>query len=154
MQTLAQLRKSIPAAIRGEVEAVYAELVADAQEQAERPNTIRRNAWHSLVGHDNGMSPFWRHGFAKNYGRRVERSDYTAVPGYDEIHDQIAREFPEFAGDDGEYRLFTFLFSPYAKLPERVELYAQAIGLVAEQAEIARQQAAEAFDFGANVCEF
>ena len=55
------------------------------------------------------------------------------VPGYDEIHQVIARRFPEFDDpDDGEHRLFAFLMSPCSRLATSDELYEQAINVVAE----------------------
>ena len=139
LQTLRQQarRGELP---REEVEAIYRGLIEDAHHQAERRNGVRQLAWHLLVGHDSGSAPFWRHGFAKNYGKRVERHDYTIIPGYDEIHDSVAREYPEYAGDDGEYRLFDFLFSPYEKLPSRAELYAEAMDIAQAMIEKASEQ--------------
>ena len=53
------------------------------------------------------------------YGERVQRGDFTAVPGYDGIAQQIAGQFPEYADDGGTERLWAFLMSPYEPLPPR-----------------------------------
>ncbi len=51
------------------------------------------------------------------------------MPGYDEIAQQIATAFPEYATDDGTQRLWDFLFSPYDKMPSRYELIEEALEL-------------------------
>lgn len=96
----------------------------------ERPNEIRERAWCMAVGP--GCHSFWRIGFQNRWGRRAAENDHTVVPGYDEISQQIAWEFPEFDRDDGTERLFDFLFAPYERMPSRSELYQKAI----EQVEL------------------
>ncbi len=109
-------------------------LVAELKEreiaQRERPNAIRRDAWEMATFNSPGCWPFWRHGFASRFGRRVERSDFTAIPGYDEISQQIASEYPEYSDDDGTERLFEFLLSDYDKLPAAEDIYRRAIDRV------------------------
>ncbi len=108
----------------------YRELKAERWEKRQRPNEIRATAWMMHTASTPGCWPFWRHGFASRFRTRLARgADHTIVPGYDEIAQQIATEFPEFATDDGTQRLWDFLFSPYDKMPSRYELIEEALEL-------------------------
>lgn len=109
------------------VQAAYGEVKLAEREKRERPNEVRQAAW--CMATTPGCWSFWRHGFCARWGRRVERHDYTAVPGYDLIGQELASWFPEYADDDGTERLFEFLFSPYDRMPTREELYCKAIDL-------------------------
>lgn len=117
-----------------DVHATYMELKAAEQEKRERPNEIRQAAWSMLT--TKGCWPFWRHGFAKRFGRQLAKgADYTIVPGYDEIAQQIGWEFPEYAGDQTQTEaLWDFLFSPYDKMPDRMTLYEAALEETERQA--------------------
>ena len=111
----------------------YRELKTIEWEKRQRPNEIRAVAWMMHTASTPGSWPFWRHGFASRFRTRLARgADHTIVPGYDEIAQQIATEFPEYAGDDGTGRLWDFLFSQYDKMPSRYELLELALDL-AEQ---------------------
>lgn len=70
---------------------------------------------------------WWRVGFQHTYGARVERADFTAVPGYDGLAQEVAGRFPEYADDDGTARLWAFLLSPYDPLPRREVLMRRAM---------------------------
>ncbi len=109
------------------VQAAYCEIKEAEKARREQPNAVREAAWCMATASTPASWPFWRHGFSSRWGARVERHDYTAVPGYDEIGQQIATWFPEYATDDGTERLFDFLLSPYDKLPTREEIYQKAI---------------------------
>jgi len=109
------------------VEAAYWEIKQAEREKRERPNEVRQAAWSMAT--TPGCWSFWRHGFCARWGRKVERHDFTAVPGYDEIGQEIASWFPEYADDGGTERLFEFLFSPYDRMPTREEMYRKAIEL-------------------------
>jgi len=111
----------------------YRDAKAAEIDKRRRPNEVRQTAWWLATASTPGSWPFWRHGFAKRWGARVDRGDYTAVPGYDEIAQAIATQFPEYAGDDGTERLFDFLLSPYDRIPGRPELLERALDR-AEQA--------------------
>ena len=91
----------------------------------ERPNEVRQVAWTLATASTPGSWPFWRHGFVSRWGRQVDRHDYTAIPAYDEIAQEIATEFPEYA--DGAQELFDFLLSPYDRLPVADQLYRRAM---------------------------
>ena len=112
-----------------DVIAVYRELKQTERDRREYPNAIRSTAWMIATASTPGSWPFWRHGFASRWGRKVAEGDHTLVPGYDEIAQQIATAFPEYAGDDGTERLFDFLFSPYDRLPSRAEMLRKALDL-------------------------
>ncbi len=108
----------------------YRQIKDAEREKRERPNDIRATAWMMAVAGTPGSWPFWRHGFYSRYRRRLARgADYTCIPGYDEIGQQIGTQFPEYGGDDGTERLFSFLLSPHDKLPEREKMYWQAVDL-------------------------
>ncbi len=110
------------------VQAVYCELKRAEREKREEPNAIRSTAWTMYTANSPGCWPFWRHGFLSRFGRRIARgADYTAIPGYDEIGQEIASCFPEYATDDGTERLWEFLLSPYDRLPDREQLYRRAL---------------------------
>jgi hypothetical protein len=117
-----------------DVQPAYQELKAAEWDRRQRPNEIRAVAWQMATASTPGSWPFWRHGFVSRWGRLVERSDYTAVPAYDEIAQEIATEFPEYGGDDGTERLWDFLLSPYDRMPPAEQLYRQAIRRVASGA--------------------
>lgn len=134
--SLAELRRE--AKVRGlswaDVRAAYREIKAQEWEKRQRPNEIRQVAW--CVATSRGCWPFWRHGFYARWGARVERSDYTAVPGYDLIGQTVATEFPEYGTDDGTERLFEFLLSPYDRMPDRETLYQWAMDRVERETQL------------------
>lgn len=106
----------------------YREIKALEWEKRQRPNEVRQHAWMMATASVPGCWSFWRHGFSARWGRKLAKGqDYTCVPGYDEIGQQIGTAFAEYGGDDGTEQLFEFLFSPYDKLPERTELYRKAL---------------------------
>jgi len=121
------------------VEDAYREVKAAEREKRERPNEIRSFAWFIATASTPGSWPFWRHGFYSRWGHRIARgADYTVIPGYDEIGQQIGGAFPEYTDDTGTERLFEFLLSPYDKLPSREEMYDAALDL----AELSADQTA------------
>jgi hypothetical protein len=105
----------------------YEMLREQDREKRARPNEVRQAAWWYATANSPGCAPFWRHGFVARYGRRVEQSDHTAIPGYDEIAQEVGSRFGEFAGDDGTERLWSFLLSPYEKRPSREDLLKRAL---------------------------
>jgi hypothetical protein len=109
------------------VRGVYCELREQEREKRERPNDIRQAAWSMAT--TLGSHPFWRFGFASRWGKKVDLHDFTIIPGYDEIGQQIASQFPEYDHDSGTENLFEFLLSPYDKLPTCEELYRKAMTL-------------------------
>jgi len=111
-----------------------AEIKQGEREKRERPNEIRATAWMMHTASRPGSWPFWRHGFASRFRVRLARgADYTIIPGYDVIAQQIATQFGgEYARDDGTERLWDFLLSPYDRLPDRETIYRKALDL-AEQ---------------------
>jgi len=116
------------------VKATYAEIKASEQAKREHANEVRSTAWMLANASSPGCWPFWRHGFAARYGRKIAQGhDYTIVPGYDEIGQEIGTVFPEYADDDGTERLWDFLFSPYDRMPAAAELYAKALDYVTKQ---------------------
>ena len=116
-----------------EVKAAYCQLKDQEIAKRQRPNAVCQDAWIIATFNSPGCWPFWRHGFASRYGQRVERSDLTAVPGYDEIGQQIATEYPEYSDSAGTERLFEFLMSDYNRLPTSGQLYRQALDQVASR---------------------
>ncbi len=119
------------------VEAAYRDVKAAEWENRRVPNEVRSFAWMLFTASRPGCWPFWRHGFLSRYGRRLARgADHTIIPGYDEITGQVAGSFPQYATPDGEDRLWSFLLSPYDKLPDRHTLYQKALDL-AEQCSTA-----------------
>jgi hypothetical protein len=123
-----------------DVEAAYRQLKQEVREEREHPNTVRETAWCYFTALRPGCWPFWRHGFLSRYGRKLSAGgDYTCVPGYDTLAQEMASLFPEFATDDGTERLWDFLFSPYERLPDRITLYRRALEWVAGE----REEAAE-----------
>ena len=112
------------------VEAAYREVKAMEREKREHPNEIRASAWMLYTASSPGCWDFWRHGFLARFGHRLARgADHTIIPGYDEIAQQIATMYPDFAGDDDTARLWDFLLSPYDRLPSREEMYRKALEL-------------------------
>jgi len=115
----------------GDVQAAYWEVKENEQQKRRRCNEVREAAWIMHTASRPGCWPFWRHGFGARFARQLARGrDYTCVPGYDEIGQQIAGEFGEYAGDDGTERLWAFLFSQYDRMPSREEMMRRAMELV------------------------
>lgn len=117
-----------------DVDAAYRELKAIEQDKRAHPNDVRQTAWMFATASTPGSWDFWRHGFSSRWGRKVAEGDHTLVPGYDELAQSIAAEFPEYAREDGTERLFDFLFSPYDKMPPRETLCRDAMDEVERQA--------------------
>lgn len=96
---------------------------------------VRKVAWEATVGHGTAASKRFRHGFAQRFRSAIAKGgDYTAIPGYDSIAQQVAAEFREFANNDdscsGTERLFDLLLSPNTKIPT-IDLYREALDMVA-----------------------
>lgn len=128
-------REAQQRAIRfSDVQGTYCDLKDLERAKRERPNEIRAHAWMMFTANSPGCWPFWRHGFASTWNHRLARgSDFTIIPGYDEIGQQIASAFPEYDTDDGTERLWAFLLSPYDRFPSRDELYRRALDLCEAQ---------------------
>ncbi len=110
--------------------AAYRQIKQTEREIRQHPNAVRASAWMMHTASRPACWPFWRHGFLSRYGRRLARgADLTVISGYDEIGQQIASEFSEYAGDDGTERLFDFLLSPYNRLPDRDTMLRAAVDL-------------------------
>lgn len=111
-----------------DVLSAYREIKAGEWDSRQRDNEVRAAAWMMATASRPACWPFWRHGFASRWGERIANgSDFTIIPGYDEIGQQIASEFPEYATDDGTERLFEFLLSPYRKMPPTETLFRLAM---------------------------
>lgn len=110
-----------------------AEVRAIEREKRERANEIRQTAWCHFKFNRPLMWSWWQTGFAHNYGKRVERSDFTAIPGYDTLAQEMAALFPEYSDDDGCARQWDFLLSPYETLPPRANLVRQAKQLLRDR---------------------
>jgi hypothetical protein len=115
------------------VEACARELKRQAAAERQHANEVRQHAWYLHNVHTPGKWEFWRHGFVSQYGRRVDASDYTAVPGWDTLATAVALRFPEYAGVEGTERLWLFLMSAYDALPSRDDLLCRAVELLGEQ---------------------
>lgn len=133
MATIRELRNE--AKRRGyrwaDVQAAYEAIKVEEQERREYLNEVRRDAWGIVVGCRTPSAQFWRHGFQRRYGDKVAENDYTLVPKYDLIAQEIGWNYPEYQGDDGADRLFDFLFTPYNRMPTSVEMYERALERVA-----------------------
>ena len=116
----------------GDVRVAYNDVKEHERLKRARANQVRETAWCYATTNTPRAWPFWRHGFSGRYARRVDAHDYTIIPGYDELHQQIAHEFPEWDGENGIERLWDFLLSPYDKMPPVIELYERALDLVAD----------------------
>lgn len=125
-------RRGVPWA---HVRAVYDEIKAGEWARRERPNDVRATAWACANAHAPGKWEFWRHGFRSQYGARVDRSDYTAIPRYDVLAQELAALFREYAPDDGCERLWEFLLSPYQRYPAAPGMYAEALEVASRERE-------------------
>lgn len=106
----------------------YDQIRTEWKTRHEHPDEVRRAAW--AIASSSGCYPFWRFGFQKRWGKRVEELDHTIVPRYDEIAQEVAWYFPEYSGDDGAERLFDFLFSIREPMPSAETMYRQAMDRV------------------------
>jgi len=118
-------QRGVPwAAVRG----AYQELKASESERREHPNQVRAAAWCVATARTPGCWPFWRHGFLSRWGHKLAQGhDYTSIPGYDTISQEIGWMFPEYTGDDGTERLWDFLLSAYDRMPSSEQLYRRAL---------------------------
>ena len=131
-----------------DVQAMFAMLWEGEKLKRERANQVRAAAWFYHRAQHPRCWPFWRHGFVSRYGRRVEKADYTVIPGYDTLWQEVSWSFAEYAHDGGCQELWDFLLSPYDKLPEREEVYRRAIErLVGERRKSRRDRRQEAVPF-------
>lgn len=110
------------------VQDAYRQIRHEEWEKRQRPREIRRAAW--CMATSPGCWPFWGIGFQKRWGKRAAELDYTVVPRYDEIVQEIGWYFPEYAHDNGAEELFEFLFRPYDRMPSAEEMYRQAMDRV------------------------
>jgi hypothetical protein len=113
--------------------AAYDQVKAEEAAAREHVNDVRQQAWTTYTADRPYAWEFWRIGFATRFGRIVAAADYKRIPGYDVLHQEIARRFPEFADDDGCERLWTFLLSPYRPMPRRVVMLRTALERAAEE---------------------
>ena len=113
-----------------EIKDAYAEVKQAEWAKRERPDAIRREAWAmEMAGHPRSHA-FWRHGFLSKYGRKLAKgADHTIVPGYDDMAQELAAEFPEFDNDHGTEDLFELLLSPREPMPRAEQLYREAFEL-------------------------
>jgi len=111
------------------VQAAADQVKAAERDKREHANEVRQTAWYYATALSPGCWPFWRHGFRSRWGRRVDDHDYTCIPGYDLLGQEVASAFPEYSTDDGTERLFDFLFSPYDKLPSAETVWRKALDL-------------------------
>jgi hypothetical protein len=117
-----------------DVRECYAELRETERERRQHPNELRETAW--CIATTPGSWPFWRHGFLSRFGRLVARGkDYTSIPRYDTIAQEVAWHFPEYTDDHGTARLWDFLLSPYDRLPDAETLWRKAIEMAAHRSE-------------------
>lgn len=118
---------------QADVNALARDLRDMARESRAYHAEIRQLAWKCANPHSPGSWPFWRHGFASRFGRRVDIRGYTGIPNYDGIAQQVAWHYPEYATEDGIDRLFELLMSPYDRLPSHDELIEQAKAMLEER---------------------
>jgi hypothetical protein len=109
------------------VQSAYGAVREREWEKRDRAREVRQAAWWLHTASTPGSWPFWRHGFTSRWGRRVDRSDFTVIRGYDEIAQEIAGQFPEWGGDDGTERLWAFLLSSYDRMPDRETMLEEAL---------------------------
>lgn len=108
------------------------EQLREAEIEARRDDLVREAAWCIACGCTPGCWPFWRNGFVSRWGKRVEASDYTAVPGYDSIQEQVAAMFPDYADPD---RLWDMLFSAYVPRKRPAQLWEEALAWAIDESQ-------------------
>jgi len=111
----------------GDLRNVAQQIRREEKQKREHANEVRQTAWHCVTAHRPRSWPFWRHGFLARWGHRIAKGqDYTCIPRYDLIAQEVASAFPEYDTDDGTDRLFDLLLSPYDRLPSAADIYAMA----------------------------
>jgi hypothetical protein len=126
----------------------YRQVKAEEQEKRARDCQVRETAWVHWTFHRPYAWEWWRIGFQKTVGRKIESgADLTSISGYDTLAQEMGTMFPEYA-DDAE-RLWDFLLSPYVPMPRKDELMRRAEERLLEHPP----QSDEAFDFGANAVQ-
>lgn len=94
---------------------------------------MRRDAWEGQT--PKGCHGFWRHGWQVRYPRAFGEGDRTNIPGFDDLAQAIACEYPELnREDDPAEALFEFLSQPHNCLPSAEETWDEAIESWAENA--------------------
>lgn len=132
-----------------DLQEAYKAVKAGEQQKRAHGNEIRQLAWFVARASKPYAWRWWRLGFQTVYGARVERSDFTVVPGYDVIHREVAHYFPEYDSADGCERLWALLMSPYEAMPRKSVMMAEAKLMLRK----GRKAKAVAFEFGANAAE-
>ncbi|HEV3023261.1 MAG TPA: hypothetical protein VGX76_12375 [Pirellulales bacterium] len=104
-----------------------AQEIATAENEGIEPEReLRRMAWERFVGPTRWT--WWRCGWHEVCAYAFSAGDRTAIPGFDEIADGIAREYPALLGhDDPSAELFEILKRPCPKLRYRPDCYEKAI---------------------------
>ncbi len=111
------------------VREAFLTILAEEQAKIEHPRQIRRDAWMMHTATTPSCWPFWWTGFRNRFGRRLAQGcDYTIIPGYDTIGQQIGSWYPEW--QNNTEGLWEFLLSDYERTPGRDTIYKQAMDRV------------------------
>lgn len=104
-------------------------LLEQERERLLAEDVVRMAAWSFATSGRAGYAPFWTFGFAARWGKKFEEGDHTNVPKYDQIHQVVSSQFPQWDYDGAEADLIDFLMTKRQPMPSRRELWSQAIAL-------------------------
>lgn len=118
-----------------------------------RRREMRQLAWQLFHANHRGVHPFWRHGFRAHWGKRVDAHDYTVIPGYDELFEEVTNEFPEWRERDMS-DFYDELLSPCPRLETAAELWNRAFDAAVRLTEAGPLAATAANQDQAADCDF
>lgn len=116
----------------GQMVAAAYDHLCQAEEATHRRRELRQNAWLAHNANRPGCWGFWRAGFRTRYGKRVDAHDYTAIPGYDVLHQQFLHDYPDYSD---EYAFWCELLGPLPRLTPARELWQAALDLAQESGD-------------------
>lgn len=99
-------------------------------EQRAHSDLVRQTAWDLTM--EPHLRCYWKYGFHgpwKRWEKLLER-DYTIIPNYDTIAQEVASHFPEYQGDDGAERLFGELLTKHDPMPSRETMFIMAMDVL------------------------
>lgn len=107
---------------------IYAELRAFEQAERDYDAEIRLACWLPY-SYNADCNRFWRVGLSNRFPRAFAEGDYTLIPRFDEVADQVRMQFPQF---DTTEKLWDYLTRDFVRMTPRVKLLQQAMDAAEE----------------------
>jgi hypothetical protein len=105
---------------------LYVEFRQLARQEREWLWNLRKRVWERYA-YSPASRPFWRHGLQRRFADAFTDGDHAAIPGWDDVAQSMACEFPELLHTENvAQRLYDLLKAPHDRLPS-VEATWQAV---------------------------